>query len=138
MAGISCGFGRRYDAEKNRCKLNVPTCIGQAATTGLSTGITTGPQNGLIAAAAKYAGCKALEGVEKVDAGAPREYEPSTQKLSQFDSTPQIPIANNEPYYQEPDPVLDDEFDSWQTEDELVTVDDVDYDFKTDFDVHPS
>lgn len=44
----------------NRCK--VPTCLGQAATTGVSTGIATGTHSGLIAAAAKYAGCKALEG----------------------------------------------------------------------------
>lgn len=99
----------------------------------------TGPKGGTIAAGLRFAFCKTIQGVESVETGTPnqRQPSPSPQNRNKFDSTPQIPIDNNDPYYQEPDP-LDDELDTWRTEEEFVTVDDVEHDFTTDFDVHPS
>lgn len=84
-----------------------------------------------------YAACKGLRGIEK-SSTVSRQPEITTQNRNQFDPAPQIPVDNNEPYYKDPDPVRDNELDTRRTEEEFVTIDDVDYNFTTDFDVRPS
>jgi hypothetical protein len=80
-----------------------------------------------IAGGVKFAFCKTIQAVESVDTGKPRHRQPdlSTQNRNQYDSTAQFPVNDREPYYQDSDPVLNDEFDTWQTEEDFVPTNDV-------------
>jgi hypothetical protein len=133
----TCGLGRSYNTESGRCERDLPDCFKEAVGTGITTGVTTGPQNGLIAGTAGYLVCKGFRGLEG-SSTVPRQHESSTQNRNQYDSASQFPVNDREPYYEDPDPALENEFDTWQTEEDFVPTDDIELDLTTDIDVRPS
>ena len=126
-----CGRFQQLDPESGRCRLNVPDCIGKAATSAIAGTAVSGPKGGALAGGLRYTICKTIQTVESIETGRPRQRhtEPSTQNQWPVESNQQITVDDREPYYQEPDPLLDEEFDAWEI------ADDRGRDIKTDFDL---
>jgi len=132
-----CGTGRSYNMETGRCELGVPDCFEQAVGTGITTGINTGPQNGLLAGIAGYLVCKGFQSVES-SYDVPRQSDSPRWNRDNFDSSQQFPVDNPEPYYQESDSLLDNNFDTWRAEEDIWGVDDHKQDLTRDSDFRPS
>ncbi len=123
--------------ETDRCELDVSACFKQAVGTGITTGITTGPQNGLIAGTAGYLVCKGFRSMES-SYDVPRQFDSSRWKRDNFDSHQPFPVDNPEPYYQEPDPILDNNFDTWRAVEDIWAVDGLEKDLIRDSDSNPA
>ncbi|WP_440992389.1 hypothetical protein [Haloarchaeobius baliensis] len=133
MPGDHCGIFQKIDPESGRCRFNVPDCVDKAASSAITGTALSGPKGGALAGGLRFTVCKTIESIET---GTPNQHQSfsSTRNRNQSDSAPQLPV-NNEPYYQDPDPILDNEFDVWRTEEEFVTVEDVEHVFTADFDL---
>jgi len=133
MPGDHCGIFQKIDPERGRCRFNVPDCVGKAASSAITGTALSGPKGGALAGGLRFSVCKTIESIET---GTPNQHQSfsSTQNRNQSDPASQLPV-NNETYYQDPDPILDNEFDVWRTEEELVTVDDIEHVFTADFDL---
>lgn len=128
MQGDRCGRFQQLDPESGRCRLKVPDCIGKAASSAIAGTAVSGPKGGALAGGLRFTVCKTIQSVESIETGRPRQRHtaPSTQNQWPVESNQQITVDDREPYYQEPDPLLDDEFETWRTEEDFRAVDDFD------------